>query len=106
MAAGWTPAVVSISWHIREGQVVPGLISALGVAAMPSVMGNPSLLLLVSLAAVGGNVVANALYWNLPTAVLSGAAAAIGIAFINAFGQPLHSYCGWLDSQFLRSIFS
>lgn len=70
-------------WHT----VVPGLISALGVAAMPSVMGNPSLLLLVSLAAVGGNVVANALYWNLPTAVLSGAAAAIGIAFINAFGQ-------------------
>ena len=70
-------------WHT----VVPGLVCALGLAAMPSAMGNPTLLLLASLAALGGNVVGNALYWNLPTAVLSGAAAAVGIAFINAFGQ-------------------
>ena len=70
-------------WHT----VIPGLVCAAGLAVMPSAMGNPTLLLLASLAALGGNVVGNALYWNLPTAVLSGAAAAVGIAFINAFGQ-------------------
>lgn len=45
------------------------------------------MLLLASTLALGGNVVANSLYWSLPTAVLHGAAATVGIAFINAFGQ-------------------
>ncbi len=70
-------------WHTA----IPGLISVLGVALMPFAMGDANLLLMVSLLAVTGNVVANALYWNLPTALLSGPAALVGIAFINAFGQ-------------------
>ena len=70
-------------WHT----IVPGLMSAAGVAAMPWAMGDVTSLVLVSVVAVAGNVIANALYWNLPTAVLSGAAATVGIAFVNAFGQ-------------------
>jgi len=70
-------------WHTA----IPGLASALGVALMPFAAGDANLLLMASLLAVTGNVVANALYWNLPTALLSGSAALVGIAFINAFGQ-------------------
>ncbi len=70
-------------WHT----VVPGLLSAAGVAALPWAAGDVTALVLVSVVAVAGNVIANALYWNLPTAVLSGAAATVGIAFVNAFGQ-------------------
>ncbi|MDM0043356.1 MFS transporter [Variovorax dokdonensis] len=70
-------------WHT----VLPGLVSALGIASMPFALHDPTLLLLASLAALGGNVVANALYWNLPTALLTGAAATVGLAFVNALGQ-------------------
>ena len=70
-------------WHTA----LPGLVCAAGIACMPMVLDNPTLLLCAAVAALGGNVVANALYWNLPTAVLGGAAATVGIAFINAFGQ-------------------
>lgn len=70
-------------WHT----VIPGLLSAAGVAAMPWAAGDVTSLVLISVVAVAGNVVANALFWNLPTAVLSGAAATVGIAFVNAFGQ-------------------
>lgn len=70
-------------WHTA----LPGLVCAAGIACMPWVLHDPVLLLCAAVAALGGNVVANALYWNLPTAVLGGAAATVGIAFINAFGQ-------------------
>lgn len=70
-------------WHTA----VPGLLSAVGVASLAFVLKSPEALLLVSIVAVAGNVIANALFWNLPTAVLSGAAATVGIAFVNAFGQ-------------------
>jgi cyanate permease len=70
-------------WHTA----VPGLLSAVGVASLALVLTSPEALLLVSIVAVAGNVIANALFWNLPTAVLSGAAATVGIAFVNAFGQ-------------------
>lgn len=70
-------------WHTA----LPGLVCAAGIACMPWVLHDPALLLCAAVAALGGNVVANALYWNLPTAVLAGPAATVGIAFINAFGQ-------------------
>ena len=70
-------------WHT----VLPGLISSAGVAMLPFASGNLQLTLLGLTLAMAGNVVANALYWNLPTAVLSGAAATVGIAFVNALGQ-------------------
>ncbi|MBB3175690.1 MFS transporter [Variovorax sp. Sphag1AA] len=83
-------------WHTA----LPGLLCAAGIAAMPWALHDPALLLLTCTVAIGGNVVANALYWNLPTAVLTGAAATVGIAFINAFGQiagfASPSLFGWL----------
>ncbi|MGO4394566.1 MFS transporter [Variovorax sp. M-6] len=85
-------------WHTA----LPGLVCAAGIALMPWALHDPMLLMLASVAAIGGNVVANALYWNLPTAILSGAAAAFGIAFINAFGQiagfASPALFGWLFS--------
>ena len=69
---------------------------------MPFALQNPTLLLIASVGAIGGNVIANALYWNLPTAVMSGVAATVGLAFVNAFGQLAGfsgpSLFGWLSS--------
>lgn len=97
LVLGWTSDKTGERrWHT----IMPGLLCAAGIAAMPFVMHSPALLLLTSIFALAGNVVANALYWNLPTAVLSGTAAAVGIAFINAFGQiagfASPSLFGWL----------
>jgi D-galactonate transporter len=70
-------------WHT----VIPALCYAAGTATMPFVLNDPNLLCIAAVVALGGNIAANSLSWNLPTAVLSGATAAVGIAFINAFGQ-------------------
>ncbi|QOT82050.1 MFS transporter [Cupriavidus basilensis] len=85
-------------WHV----VIPGLVCAVGTASMPIVLHDPQLLWLACLAAICGNIIGNALYWNLPTAILSGGAATVGIAFINAFGQiagfSSPTMFGWLFS--------
>ncbi|SEB06344.1 MFS transporter [Variovorax sp. YR216] len=70
-------------WH----SALPGFVSAAGLAVMPWTLNDPMLLLVASTVAICGNVIANALYWNLPTAVLTAGAATVGLAFINAFGQ-------------------
>lgn len=70
-------------WH----SALPGFVSAAGLAVMPWTLKDPALLLMASTVAICGNVIANALYWNLPTAVLTAGAATVGLAFINAFGQ-------------------
>lgn len=91
-------AFVERRWHCA----VPAFIGALSVAVMPFALQNPTLLLIASVGAIGGNVIANALYWNLPTAVMSGVAATVGLAFVNAFGQLAGfsgpSLFGWLSS--------
>lgn len=83
-------------WH----SALPGFAAAAGVAVMPWTLHDPTLLLVASTIAIGGNVIANALYWNLPTACMSGAAATVGLAFVNAFGQVAGfaspSVFGWL----------
>ncbi|CAG2155174.1 Putative metabolite transport protein NicT [Cupriavidus yeoncheonensis] len=83
-------------WH----SALPGFAAAAGLAVMPWTLDNPTLLLAASTVAISCNVVANALYWNLPTAFMSGAAAAVGLAFVNAFGQiagfASPSVFGWL----------
>ncbi|MNF96124.1 putative metabolite transport protein NicT [compost metagenome] len=85
-------------WHCA----LPAFVGALSLALMPFVLHSPTLLLLTSVGAIGGNVIANALYWNLPTAVMSGIAATVGIAFVNSFGQlagfSSPSLFGWLFS--------
>ncbi|RWU22878.1 MFS transporter [Pseudomonas alkylphenolica] len=91
-------AFVERRWHCA----VPALVGALSVAVMPFALQNPTLLVIASVGAIGGNVIANALYWNLPTAVMSGVAATVGLAFVNAFGQLAGfsgpSLFGWLSS--------
>lgn len=91
-------AFVERRWHCA----VPAFVGALSVAVMPFALQNPTLLVIASVGAIGGNVIANALYWNLPTAVMSGVAATVGLAFVNAFGQLAGfsgpSLFGWLSS--------
>ncbi|TPQ42964.1 MFS transporter [Cupriavidus pinatubonensis] len=83
-------------WH----SALPGFAAAAGLAVMPWTLDNSTLLLIASTVAISFNVIANALYWNLPTAFMSGAAAAVGLAFVNAFGQVAGfaspSVFGWL----------
>lgn len=83
-------------WH----SALPGFAAAAGLAVMPWTLHDPTLLLLTSTIAISSNVIANALYWNLPTAYMSGAAATVGLAFVNAFGQiagfASPSVFGWL----------
>lgn len=91
-------AFVERRWHCA----VPAFIAALSVAVMPFVLQNAALLLIASAGAIGGNVIANALYWNLPTAIMSGVAATVGLAFVNALGQLAGfsgpALFGWLFS--------
>ncbi|MEJ8826558.1 hypothetical protein WKW80_31825 [Variovorax humicola] len=68
----------------RWQSALPGFVSAAGLAVMPWTLNDPTLLRTV---AICSNVIANALYWNLPIAVLTAGAATVGLAFINAFGQ-------------------
>lgn len=83
-------------WH----SALPGFAAAAGLAVMPWTLHDPTLLLVASTVAISSNVIANALYWNLPTAFMSGAAATVGLAFVNAFGQiagfASPSVFGWL----------
>jgi MFS family permease len=85
-------------WHCA----LPAFVGALGLAVMPFTLHSQTLLLMASVVAIGGNVIANALYWNLPTAVMSGAAATVGLALVNALGQlagfTSPSVFGWLFS--------
>jgi nitrate/nitrite transporter NarK len=57
-----------------------------GFAATPLVHGVPHTLLTLSIAAAGV-LTSTPLFWSLPTAFLSGRAAAGGIAIINSFGN-------------------
>jgi nitrate/nitrite transporter NarK len=81
-------------WGRRSDRVVerrfhaafPLLIAAAGIAASTA-LDNPTLKML-SLCAAGFGIFANLpVFWTLPTAFLSGAAAAAGIAVINSIGN-------------------
>jgi D-galactonate transporter len=69
-------------WHT----IVPTLVGVAGFAATPLVHGVPHTLLTLSIAAAGV-LTSTPLFWSLPTAFLSGRAAAGGIAIINSFGN-------------------
>jgi MFS family permease len=70
-------------WHIALSLFVGA--AAFAVSAIPGIPG-PVGLLALSLAAMG-IVCANSIFWALPTGILSGAAAAAGIAWINSVGN-------------------
>src|ERR1035441_3045412 len=70
-------------WHIA-GPLFVGA-GAFAASAIPGIPGSVGLVAL-SLAAAG-IVCANSIFWALPTGILSGAAAAAGIAWINSVGN-------------------
>ncbi|MGD0497882.1 MAG: MFS transporter [Bryobacteraceae bacterium] len=76
-------------WHIAGSVFVGG--AAFAVSAIPGISGAAGLAALTF--AAMGIVCANSLFWAMPTAVLSGAAAAAGIAWINSVGN-LAGYVG------------
>jgi len=65
-------------WHAA----IPAILSAVGWGSLPFAAGNPALALLLLTLATAGSLAAMGPYWTLPTAYLSGASAAGGIALI------------------------
>jgi len=70
-------------WHVG-GTLLVGA-AAFAVSAIPGIPGAAGLLALTF--AAMGIVCSNSMFWALPTEVLSGAAAAAGIAWINSVGN-------------------
>lgn len=70
-------------WHI----VVCGSVGAIGFAASALLQSSPILSLCALAAATCGVMAILPVFWTLPTAFLSGTAAAAGIALINSFGN-------------------
>ncbi|MGF6574870.1 nitrate/nitrite transporter NarK [Paraburkholderia sp. GAS333] len=83
-------------WHA----VVPALVASIGVIWMSFSLHEPVMLVFAAALCIGGALTLNALFWNLPTALLSGNAAVVGIAFINSVGQlagfTAPAVFGWL----------
>jgi nitrate/nitrite transporter NarK len=70
-------------WHLALSTIVAGL----GLVFVTMHAGNTTLALAGLTAAAAGGFTSQALFWNLPTGVLGGTAAAAGIALINAVGN-------------------
>lgn len=69
-------------WHIA----LPAFLGAIGFV-IASMATNPLVSMAALCVAATGLWVSNTLFWALPAGMLSGASAAVGIAFINAFGN-------------------
>ena len=70
-------------WHL----IVPCVASAVGFVVSGSYPGNTSISLVFLSLAAAGVLTATPQFWSLPTALLSGTAAAAGIALINSVGN-------------------
>jgi MFS family permease len=70
-------------WHV----ILPLLIGAFALGAAPLAAGSAGLSLVLLCIATAATLTATPLFWNLPTAALNGAAAAVGIAAINSIGN-------------------
>jgi cyanate permease len=69
-------------WHL----IVPALVGAMGFAVVPIAPTTGIAIAALALSA-GGAISCAPLFWSLPTAFMSGAAAAAGIAIINSVGN-------------------
>jgi ACS family tartrate transporter-like MFS transporter len=69
-------------WHIA----LPAFLGAAGFV-VASVTGNAWVAMASLCIAATGLWVSNTVFWTLPASILSGTTAAVGIAFINAFGN-------------------
>jgi predicted MFS family arabinose efflux permease len=87
-------------WHLAA----PLLVGAAALASAPLVGGQFALTLSALTVAAAATLTATPLFWNLPTAALTGMAAAVGIAVINSVGNlagflsPL--VVGWISERF------
>jgi D-galactonate transporter len=83
-------------WHT----VAPCLVTAAGFALTAWAGGNTAVALVGLTLAVAGASSAQAAFWSLPAAFLGGAAAAAGIALVNALGNlagfTTNNVVGWL----------
>ncbi|MFJ3638204.1 MFS transporter [Streptomyces sp. NPDC090108] len=70
-------------WHL----VVPSLMGAVGFSLAASWSGSTALSLIALSFAAAGVLTCAPLFWSLPTAFLSGTAAAAGLAVINSVGN-------------------
>ena len=70
-------------WHL----VVPALLGAAGFVVAAVNAGNTAVSIVALSVAAAGVLSCAPLFWSLPTAFLSGAAAAVGIAAINSVGN-------------------
>lgn len=70
-------------WHTA----LPAFTAAIGCLLMIGSLEDPNLLLASSTLTVASYLALNVTLWTLPTTFLTGGAAVIGIAFINAVGQ-------------------
>ena len=70
-------------WHL----IVPFCVGALGLTLSAVFSGNVYLSLAALALAAGGSLATSPLFWSLPTAILSSAGAAAGIALINSFAN-------------------
>lgn len=78
----------------RRGHTAIGLTSmAIGLTMLALIDNNPTLSLAAMTLIMAGSLSYATIFWSLPTAFVSGAAAAAAIAFINSVGQ-LGGYLG------------
>lgn len=70
-------------WHL----IVPFCVGAAGLMLSAIFSGNVYLSLAALALAAGGSLATSPLFWSLPTAILSSAGAAVGIALINSFAN-------------------
>jgi len=70
-------------WHL----IVPFSVAALGLVLAGIFSDNVVLSLIALSMAAGGSLSTSPLFWSLPTAILTGATAAAGIAVINSFAN-------------------
>jgi D-galactonate transporter len=85
-------------WHI----VVPAVVAACGFAAVTAAP-NPALAVIALSVAAAGCLSCAPLFWALPTAFLSGAGAAAGIAWINSVGN-LAGFLGPFLVGYLKGV--
>jgi MFS family permease len=90
--------VLERRWH----SIIPALIGAVGWMLLPTVAGNATASVVVMTVVAGGTLGAMATFWTMPSNILSGTAAAAGIALVSTLGSAGNFISpvviGWLAS--------
>jgi sugar phosphate permease len=114
-AIPWAAALVAVTviprWCDARGNARGVGALALGTAgcalAVSALTTSPVLAMIALSIAASGLIVAPAMFWTMPTAILTGAAAAGGIGLINAIGNlggfAAPNLRAWLDAVFANN---